>query len=210
MLSVGDIVSVRVSSLGLSKMQMGTRVSRLEFALEQDPLVQGAFAAIDLKTRGVLALVGGSDITKSQFNRATQAKRQPGSSFKPFLYAAAIESGKYTPVTKVDDSPEVITDPWSGKTWKPQNFEKDEFDGPISLKKALAESKNTVAVKLLLELWARQSAHRSGRLVIDQPDPGRATPRRSAPAKWACSRRSTPTRRWLLKGATRSRSSFAK
>jgi penicillin-binding protein 1A len=163
--AVGDVVSVRVAELRLGKTQMGSTVQHIDFALEQDPLVQGAFAAIDLKTRGVLALVGGSDIAKSQFNRATQAKRQPGSSFKPFLYAAAIESGKYTPLTKVDDAPEVITDPWSGKTWKPQNFEKDEFDGPITLRKALAESKNTVAVKLLLELGLDKvsaEAHEAG------------------------------------------------
>jgi penicillin-binding protein 1A len=101
----------------------------------------------------------------SSFNRATQAKRQPGSAFKPFLYAAALDTGKYTPVTKVDDSPEVITDPWTGKAWKPQNFEKDEFDGPISLRKALAESKNTVAVKLLIEVGidkVRSEAHAAG------------------------------------------------
>jgi penicillin-binding protein 1A len=107
---------------------------------------------MDLKTRGVLALAGGYDVALSSFNRATQAKRQPGSSFKPFLYAAAIDTGKYTPITRVDDSPEVITDPWTGKAWKPQNFEKDEFDGPMTLRKALADSKNTVAVKLLLDV----------------------------------------------------------
>ena len=151
-LSVGDIVAVRVQNLRVQKLQMSTRVMHVDFSLEQSPLVQGALVAIDLKTREVLALVGGSDIAKSQLNRATQVKRQPGSSFKPFLYAAAIESGKYSPLTKVDDSPEVITDPWTGKTWKPQNFEKDQFDGPITLRKALAESKNTVAVKLLLEI----------------------------------------------------------
>src|SRR3954465_6625806 len=120
---------------------------------------------MDLKARGVLALVGGYDPALSSFNRATQAKRQPGSSFKPFLYAAAIDSGKYTPVTKVDDSPEVITGPWTGKAWKPQNFEKDEFDGPITLRKALAESKNTVAVKLLIEMGidkVRSQAHAAG------------------------------------------------
>jgi penicillin-binding protein 1A len=128
------------------------QVLRLELDLEQTPRVQGAFVGIDLKTRGVLALVGGYDIAFSSFNRATQAKRQPGSSFKPFLYAAALDSGKYTPITRMDDSPEVITDPWTGKAWKPQNFEKDEFAGPITLRKALAESKNTVAVKLLLDV----------------------------------------------------------
>ena len=128
------------------------KVSRLELALEQAPKVQGAFVGMDVRTRSVLALVGGFDAAVSSFNRATQAKRQPGSSFKPFLYAAALDSGKYTPATKVDDSPEVIVDPWSGKAWKPQNFEKDQFDGPMSLRKALAESKNTVAVRLLLDL----------------------------------------------------------
>jgi len=128
------------------------RLTRLDLSLEQTPAVQGAFVGMDLRTRQVLALVGGYDDSLSSFNRATQAKRQPGSGFKPFLYAAALESGKYTPVTKVDDSPEVIVDPWTGKPWKPQNFEKDEFAGPMTLRKALAESKNTVAVKLLLSV----------------------------------------------------------
>src|SRR6059058_5290315 len=143
-LAVGDVVAVRVAHVQTQRTSSGTRVQRLELALEQTPKVQGAFIAMDLKTRGVLAL--------SSFNRATQAKRQPGSSFKPFLYAAAIDTGKYTPATRVDDSPEVITDPWTGKAWKPQNFEKDEFDGPMTLRKALAASKNTVAVKLLLDV----------------------------------------------------------
>jgi penicillin-binding protein 1A len=147
-LAVGNVVSVRVARVTAAR----GRVSRLELALEQAPKVQGAFVGMDLRTRQVLAVVGGFDAALSSFNRATQAKRQPGSSFKPFLYAAALDSGKYTPATKVDDSPEVITDPWSGKAWKPQNFEKDQFDGPISLRKALAESKNTVAVRLLLDL----------------------------------------------------------
>ena len=152
-LSVGDVVPVRVLRMSTTRVAADRlRVTRLELALEQTPLVQGAFVAMDLRTRTVLALVGGYDAALSSFNRATQAKRQPGSAFKPFLYAAALESGKYTPQTKVDDSPEVIVDPWSGKPWKPQNFEKDEFAGPLTLRKALAESKNTVAVKLLLSV----------------------------------------------------------
>jgi penicillin-binding protein 1A len=151
--AMGDVVSVRVTRFATTRdSATHVKVTRLELALEQTPLVQGGFVGMDLKTRGVLALVGGFDSATSSFNRATQARRQPGSSFKPFLYAAAVDSGKYTPVTKLDDSPEVITDPWSGKAWKPQNFEKDRFAGPITLRKALAESKNTVAVKLLLEL----------------------------------------------------------
>jgi penicillin-binding protein 1A len=152
-LSVGEVVPVRVLRFSATRdapNRMG--VTRLDLALEQTPAVQGAFVGMDLRTRQVLALVGGYDEALSSFNRATQARRQPGSGFKPFLYAAALESGKYTPVTKVDDSPEVITDPWTGKPWKPQNFEKDEFAGPMTLRKALAESKNTVAVKLLISV----------------------------------------------------------
>ena len=152
-LSVGDVVPVRVTRLQTTHDSANhLKVARMELGLEQTPAVQGAFVGIDLKTRGVLALVGGYDAATSAFNRATQARRQPGSSFKPFVYAAALESGKYTPITKMDDSPEVIPDPWTGKEWKPQNFEKDEFAGPITLREALAQSKNTVAVKLLVAL----------------------------------------------------------
>lgn len=154
-LSVGDLVEVRTTRVESAPAGAGKkRLARLDLALEQTPLVQGAFAAIDPKTRGVLALVGGYlyDADKSAFNRATQARRQPGSAFKPFLYAAALDSGKFTPITRVDDSPEVINDPWTGKAWKPQNFEKDEFAGRITLREALAQSKNTVAVKLLIDL----------------------------------------------------------
>ena len=152
-LQPGDVVPVRATRVSTTRDGPDhVKVTRLELALEQTPLVQGAFVGMDLKTRQVLALVGGYDAARSAFNRATQAKRQPGSSFKPFLYAAALDTGKYTPITRVDDSPEVIVDPWSGKAWKPQNFEKDEFAGPISLRRALAESKNTVAVKLLLDV----------------------------------------------------------
>jgi penicillin-binding protein 1A len=152
-LAVGDVVPVRVLRFSATRDAPNRlRVTRLDLALEQVPAVQGAFIGMDLRTRQVLALVGGYDDAVSSFNRATQARRQPGSGFKPFLYAAALESGKYTPVTKVDDSPEVIVDPWTGKSWKPQNFEKDEFAGPLTLRKALAESKNTVAVKLLLSV----------------------------------------------------------
>jgi penicillin-binding protein 1A len=170
-LAVGDVVAVRVAHVQTQRTSSGTRVQRLELALEQTPKVQGAFVAMDLKTRGVLALAGGYDVALSFFNRATQARRQPGSSFKPFLYAAALDTGKYTPATRVDDSPEVIVDPWTGKAWKPQNFEKDEFDGRISLRNALAGSKNTVAVKLLLEVGLDRvrSAARAAGLASEIP-----------------------------------------
>lgn len=117
--------------------------------LAQLPIIQGALAVIDPKDRSVVALVGSYDFTLSAFNRATQAHRQPGSSFKPFLYAAAIESTKFTPVSVINDAPEAIRDPYTGKMWKPQNYEKGGFEGPITLRTALTKSKNTVSVRLI-------------------------------------------------------------
>ena len=95
------------------------------------------------------ALVGGQDFARSQFNRAIQAKRQPGSAFKPFVWGAAVESGRFTPATIVYDTPDLYRDPWTGKEWKPQNFEKDVYEGPMLLRDALAHSKNTVSAKLV-------------------------------------------------------------
>jgi penicillin-binding protein 1A len=173
-LATGNVIEVRVARVDFAADRSGRkRPLRLDLSLEQTPLVQGAFTAIDLKTRGVLALVGGYryDADRSAFNRATQARRQPGSAIKPFLYAAALESRKFTPVTKLDDSPEVIVDPWSGKAWKPQNFEKDEFVGPITLRKALAESKNTVAVKLLIDLGLEKVRAQAAEAGLASPIP---------------------------------------
>ncbi len=113
------------------------------------PRVEGALVAIDPATRGVRALVGGQDFARSQFNRAIQAKRQPGSAFKPFVWGAAIESGRFTPATIVYDTPDLYRDPWTGKEWKPTNFEKDVYEGPMLLRDALAHSKNTVSAKLV-------------------------------------------------------------
>jgi penicillin-binding protein 1A len=127
--------------------------------------VQGALVAIDPVTRGVRALVGGYDFNLSQFNRATQAHRQPGSAFKPFVWGTALETRRYTPASLVYDTPDVYRDPWTGKEWKPQNFERDAYDGPLLLGAALAHSKNTVSVKLVDTLGADaviQFAHRAG------------------------------------------------
>jgi penicillin-binding protein 1A len=144
----GDVVLVRVMP-GVTPPAALARAGRpLALSLEQRPLVQGALVAIDPATRRVRALVGGSAFVAAQFNRATQARRQPGSAFKPFVWGAAIESRRFTPATLVYDTPDVYRDPWTGKEWKPQNFERDAFDGPMLLEAALAHSKNTVAVKL--------------------------------------------------------------
>ena len=121
----------------------------LEVTLDQVPEVQGALTVIDPATRRVLALSGGYDFARSSFNRATQARRQPGSAFKPFIYAAALQSQKFTPVSVLNDAPEAVRDPWTGKVWKPHNYEKSGFEGPMTLRQALTKSKNTVSIRLI-------------------------------------------------------------
>ncbi len=145
----GDIVLVRVLPGKVSAGDMVRAARPLPLSLEQTPKVQGALIAIDPVTRGVRALVGGYDYALSQFNRALQAKRQPGSAFKPFVWGAAIESRRFTPGTVVYDTPDLYRDPWTGKEWKPENYEREEYDGPLLLKAALAHSKNTVSAKLV-------------------------------------------------------------
>lgn len=110
------------------------------------PAPQGAVVIIDLKTRKVRALVGGYTSKVGGFNRATMAKRQPGSSFKPFVYAAAIDSGRYTAASKVNDAPEVFD------LWKPKNYETGKFEGPVLLRHALAKSINTVAIRVTYDM----------------------------------------------------------
>jgi penicillin-binding protein 1A len=138
----GDLVRVRLGRA----LPASTRIAA---TLAQLPLVQGALLAIEPQKREVVAMVGSYDFAASAFNRATQAKRQPGSSFKPFLYAAALETGRFTPITRVNDAPVQVRDPFTGKPWEPKNFEKAGFDGPITLRQALTRSKNTVSARLI-------------------------------------------------------------
>lgn len=113
----------------------------------QIPEVGGAIVALAPDTGSILAMVGGFDHSLSNFNRVTQAERQPGSNFKPFLYAAALAEG-YTLATKINDAPLVFTDPVSGVVWRPHNST-NEFYGPTSLRKSLARSQNMVSIRLL-------------------------------------------------------------
>jgi len=108
--------------------------------------VQGALLCMDVRTGAVRAMVGGRDFSKSEFNRATQSRRQPGSAFKPIIYTAAFDRGM-TPATQFVDAPIAFTDS-TGEVWKPQNFD-EQFLGPISLRTALVQSRNVVTIKLL-------------------------------------------------------------
>ncbi|HME90103.1 MAG TPA: PBP1A family penicillin-binding protein [Myxococcaceae bacterium] len=141
-LKPGDIVLVRIVKLAAPP-------APLEANLDQLPEVQGGLVSIDPTSRRVVAISGGYDFELSSFNRATQALRQPGSSFKPFLYAAAIASQKFTALSVVNDAPEAIRDPYTGKMWKPHNYERSGFEGPLTLRQALTRSKNTVSVRLI-------------------------------------------------------------
>ncbi|MBV8883803.1 MAG: penicillin-binding protein 1A [Chroococcidiopsidaceae cyanobacterium CP_BM_RX_35] len=107
---------------------------------------QMALVAVDPRTHFVKAIVGGINYQKSKFNRATQAHRQPGSSFKPFVYYTAFASGKYTPDSTIDDSPASYAD-GSGKTYTPKNYD-DTFQGEISIRHALEQSRNVPAIKI--------------------------------------------------------------
>jgi penicillin-binding protein 1A len=116
--------------------------------------IQGALVALDNKIGDVLALVGGKDFSQSQFNRAVQALRQPGSGFKPFIYTAAIDNGA-KPTDIMYDVPYVITGE-DGKEWSPQNFDLI-FRGPVTLRKALAKSINVISAKLIQKITPQQA-----------------------------------------------------
>jgi len=123
---------------------------RGEAALAQLPEAQGALVALDPNDGAVAALVGGFDYFDNKFNRVTQARRQPGSGFKPFLYSAALENG-FTPSTIVMDAPIVYDDSGQEKIWRPENVEKS-FSGPTRLREALVHSRNLVTVRVVRRL----------------------------------------------------------
>jgi penicillin-binding protein 1A len=125
--------------------------------------LQGAVVAIDVKTGLVRALVGGRSFKDSKFNRAVQAKRQPGSAFKPFIYAAAIENG-YTPADILLDAPIVLDLP-NGDVWKPQNYS-ETFEGEVTLRHALNMSINIAAIRLLMAMGPAEAINMAHRLGI--------------------------------------------
>ncbi|MHB8482848.1 MAG: penicillin-binding protein 1A [Nitrospiria bacterium] len=142
-LGKGDIIK-----LGLKKYDPVTK--EYFFTLEQEPLVEGALVTLDPATGGIKAMVGGYDFKRSEFDRAILAKRQPGSAFKPIIYATALEKGK-SPSNIIIDSPVIYKDTELDKVWKPENYE-GKFYGPISLREALAHSRNLATIKLLEEV----------------------------------------------------------
>ncbi len=124
------------------------RFNKGDWALTQQPEVEGALVALDPRDGSVRALVGGFDFGKNKFNHVTQAWRQPGSSFKPFIYSAALERG-FTPGTIVNDAPLFFSAGVTGsQPWEPKNYD-GKFDGPMPLQTALAKSKNMVSIRVM-------------------------------------------------------------
>jgi penicillin-binding protein 1A len=162
-LHVGDVILVKIKS----KIK-GSDLWQL--ALEQEPVVQAALLCLEAETGFVKAIIGGRDFRNSQFNRAFQSRRQPGSAFKPIIYAAALdkefeEPDKfYTPASVIIDSPIVFEDEERDFTWKPRNY-KERFFGPTLMRDALAKSRNVVTVKILQDIgveYAREYAKKLG------------------------------------------------
>jgi penicillin-binding protein 1A len=135
--------------------------------LAQRPDVQAALVAVDPQNGDVVAMVGGYDFNQSQFNRATQAKRQAGSSIKPFIYATAVDAG-YTELSIVPDAPIVVRT--ATGLWAPSNYKK-EFLGPLTLRTALAKSINTVSVRLTLEVGVDAVVKTMRQMGITSPIP---------------------------------------
>ena len=135
--------------------------------LFQPPLVQGALLSLDVASGEVLAMVGGYEYQGSEFNRVTQARRQPGSAFKPFIYGAALAQD-YSPVTTLWDRPVVYEDPTSGFVWRPQNYGR-EFYGPVPMRRALVKSINNATVHLFRDVGVDYVIDFSRRLGIQAP-----------------------------------------
>ena len=136
LLSVGDVIYLRQSANG--------------YRLAQIPRAQGALVAIDPQDGRLLGLAGGYSFSLSAFNRATQARRQPGSAFKPLVYSAALEHG-FTPATVVNDAPVVFPDVSLESVWRPENYSGQVF-GPTRLREALVHSRNLVSIRVLRQI----------------------------------------------------------
>ncbi|HVP91514.1 MAG TPA: PBP1A family penicillin-binding protein [Terriglobales bacterium] len=136
----GDVVQARIRSVDEARREAAV-------SLDQHPVRNGGFLAIEPQTGQVKAMVGGYSFRASQFNRAMQAPRQTGSAIKPFLYTAAIENG-FTPASLIVDEPTTFIDRWNGEPWSPRNYDR-QYKGAVTVRLGLEESRNVVTAKLL-------------------------------------------------------------
>ena len=164
-----DLVATRGDLIDAAITRIDAKAATFAAELSQPPLVEGAVLAIDNRTGQVLAMVGGTDFDKTQFNRATQALRQVGSAFKPFVYTAAIDRG-YTVRSIVSDEPVSFNVGPNQPLYQPQNYEHD-YEHDITLRQALARSRNIPAVKLMNELGIDQIIQFARRFGLTAPLP---------------------------------------
>jgi len=134
--------------------------------LTQTPEVEAAFVAVDPRDGGIRALIGGFDFERNKFNRVTQSQRQPGSSFKPFIYSAALEKG-IMPQTVVNDAPLFFpASVTGGKPWEPKNYD-GQYEGPMTVRTALAKSKNMVSIQVLRAVGTQSAQQWITRFGLD-------------------------------------------
>ncbi len=163
---VGDVVDVMIASAPKKSADddddddEAVDVKHAKHRVAFAPGPEGAVIVMEVKTRKVRALVGGYTSKIGGFNRAIAAHRQPGSSFKPYVYATAIDSGKYTPASQVNDAPEVFD------LWKPKNYESGKFEGPVLLRHALKKSINTVAIRVTYDMKPENIAAMAHKLGV--------------------------------------------
>ncbi len=157
---VGDVILVRIKMKKIDP-------EPWELTLEQIPKVQSALLSLETETGHVKAMVGGNDFKRSQYNRAIQSRRQPGSAFKPLIYAAAIDKG-YTAATILIDSPIVYKDVKRNFKWKPKNYD-EKFQGPTLMRNALEHSRNLIAIKLLKDIGIDYAIDYAQKLGVTSP-----------------------------------------
>ncbi len=152
-LRTGDIIRVFAQAGG-------------HWRLSQIPQAEGALVSLNPDNGGILALTGGFDFNRSKFNRVTQARRQPGSSFKPFIYSAALEKG-FTAASIINDAPVVFDDPGLESAWRPENYS-GRFFGPTRLREALVKSRNLVSIRLLRAIGVSYTLEYLSRFGFDK------------------------------------------
>ncbi|HEU4851309.1 MAG TPA: penicillin-binding protein 1A [Telluria sp.] len=140
--------------------------AKAEWAITQLPQIESAFIAVDTHDGSIRALVGGFDYNRNKFNHVTQAWRQPGSSFKPFIYSASLERG-LSPATMINDAPIAFdAGQTGGQPWEPKNYD-NEYEGPMTMRRGLAKSKNMVSIRILHKIGANYGQEYATRFGFD-------------------------------------------
>ncbi len=161
-LKLGDVTEFKIQSID-------PPTETVTVTLEQEPVAEGAFLALETRTGQIKAMVGGFDFARSKFNRAVQARRQPGSAFKPFAYAAAIDAG-FTATSLILDAPVQYQDPTTEEIYQPSNYN-GKYEGWVTLRRALEASRNVPAVRLGEQIGPEKVAEMAGRLGLAGPLP---------------------------------------